>query len=390
MSCRRFLSVLLLVLPFMAAGQGVRTVVIDPGHGGKQPGTVWGSIYEKDIVLDISLILGEMMKKEMPGVKVIFTRTTDVLVDLSKRAKIANDAKADLFVSIHVNASPAKEGPSGALTLVMGGDKEKGNLDMAMRENDAIFDEEDYATTYKEYLSGSTEMFILYSVMQYANIEKSIRFAGAVQKHFKSSTPMPDRGIQRHNALVLWQATMPGVLVETGFMNNTHDRRVLTSDDGKRKVAAAILAAIKDYHAIHNTDGGAERAAERKPAADEPAAPPAKEAKPKAKAERKADRAAVKAETVPDPKPRAETKPEPARTEKAHVVQILSATRKVPSGDRELKGFKPIERYGGGRYRYYLGPYASKAEAERCLPEIRRSFGDAFITTIEIEKEPDK
>ncbi len=355
MSCRCFLLVLLLVLPLAAAGQGVRTVVIDPGHGGDQPGTVWGKIYEKDINLEVALILGQMMKEQMPEVNVLYTRTSDVRVDLAKRAKVANDAKADLFISIHVNATDKNvTPPSGALTLVMGKENEGGNLDMAMKENDAIFYEDDYTTTYKDYLSGSSEMFIIYSVMQYANIDKSIRFASAVQKHFKVSTPMPDLGIRRQKLLVLWHTTMPGVLIELGFLNNARDREVLTTTTGKRKMAAAILDGIREF-------GKGELSEVVIPAT------------------KTTEETAVKQVEKPAEK-RAEKRSEKSGT---FAIQILSTTRKIPKGSSELKGYKAVEKYKGGRYRYYIGPYATRAEAQAKLPEIRRSFKDAFITDIE-------
>jgi N-acetylmuramoyl-L-alanine amidase len=240
---------------------------------------------------------------------------------------------------------------------------------MALRENDAIFAEEDYETTYKDYLSGSAEMFIIYSMMQYANIDKSIRFASMVQRHFKTSTPMPDRGIVPHPALVLWHATMPGVLVELGFMNNAHDREVLVTEAGKRKMAAAILAAVKEYFA------GSAAVTPQPAAASQPAPKPA--AKPAAKP---VEKPAPKPAPVPAPKPAAK----PAAKGGPFAIQILSTTRKVPRGSSELKGYKPVERYKGGRYRYYVGPYTTRADAEAKLPEVRRSFRDAFITTIEL------
>jgi N-acetylmuramoyl-L-alanine amidase len=365
----RFLLVLLLALPLAAAGQGAHTVVIDPGHGGEDPGTVWGKIYEKDIVLDVAKTLGEMMREQMPQVRVIHTRTTDVKIPLTKRAQIANDAKANLFVSIHVNALDSKTPPSGAITFVMGQDKADENLGMmATRENDVIFTEEGYETTYKEYLTGSNEMFILYSVLQYANIDKSIRFASVVQKHFKSSTPIPDKGVSRQPFLVLWYATMPGVLVELGFLNNAHDREVLVTAAGKRQMAAAILTAIGDYFEVGKEAGGQIATPAPVPVAKPEPTPAAKPAtKPAAK---------------PAPKPTEKQVAKPA-TQGAFAIQILSTTRKVPKGSSELKGYKPVERYKGGRYRYYVGPYTTRGEAQTALSEVRRSFRDAFITTIE-------
>ncbi len=164
---------------------------------------------------------------------------------------------------------------------------------------------------------------------------------------------MPDKGITPHQALVLWHITMPGVLVELGFLNNAHDREVLVTESGKRKMAAAMLAAVGEYFAIAPS-------AATKPAVATPAVPAEKPAtKPAAKPAKRVDNAGT------------------------FAIQILSTTRKVPKGSSELKGYKPVEKYKGGRYRYYVGPYDTRAAAQEKLPEVRRSFRDAFVTTIE-------
>ncbi len=350
----------LLFITSASFAQGVRTVVIDPGHGGKDPGCVYGTIYEKDINLDVALLLGEMIKREMPDVKVVFTRTTDVKVALADRGKIANDAKADLFISIHVNATERNvNAPSGAMTLIMGKENEGSNLDMARKENDVISYEDDYTTTYKEYLSGSSEMFIIYSLMQYVNIDKSIHFGNSIQHNFKRETPLPDLGIRRQKLLVLWYTTMPGVLVELGFINNDSDRRTLTSPEGKNKMAAAILGGIREYRGEKPLLAQQKPIIEEKPIAEELA--------------EKIAKMPVEEQSVPVSVP---------VSGEVFAIQILSTSRKVPQSAPEFKGVRAEENYSGGRYRYFEGRYHSRAEAEKALPKVREKFKDAFIVKL--------
>lgn len=339
------------------AYQGVRTIVIDPGHGGKDPGCHYGNYKEKDITLSVALMLGDMIRSQMPGVKVVYTRDKDVAVALDRRGKVANDAKADLFVSIHVNATESNvKAPSGALTLVMGKENEGRNLDMAMKENQVISFEDDYSAKYKEYLSGSSEMFIIYSLYQYVNIEQSIRFANIAQSHFKRSTPMPDKGIRRQKLLVLWYTTMPGVLIELGFINNEHDRKALTSTKGQKQMAAAIFEAIKDYKSEVESSCTPMDDITVAPT-DKPAGQPAGTKNPKTTASKAKQKNGV-----------------------TYMVQILSTSKKIATNSRELKAYKgkATEKYSGGRYRYYVGECYSYDEVVELQREVRRSFPDAF------------
>lgn len=321
---------------------GVKTIVIDPGHGGKDPGCVYGGAKEKDINLAVALLLGDMIKEGLPGVRVVYTRERDVFVDLDRRGKIANEQHADLFISIHVNATESNvRPPSGALTLIMGEENEERNLDMAMRENQVISFEDDYTTKYGEYISGSTEMFIIYSVAQYVNIEQSIVFASMFQNNVKRNTPLPDKGIRRQKLLVLWYTTMPGALVELGFLNNDADRRVLTSAKGQKQMADAIFDAVKEYR--QRVEGRA---------------------------------AAGLAGVVP-----ADVRQDDAAAHGiVYRVQILSATKKIPKNSRELKSYrgKAHERRDGRRYRYYVGECTTYAGALALQAEVRKTFGDAF------------
>ena len=328
---------------------GVRTIVIDPGHGGKDPGCYHGGAKEKDINLAVAQLLGEMIKKELPDVRVAYTRERDVYVDLDRRGRIANEQKADLFISIHVNATESKP-PSGALTLIMGKENEGSNLDMAMRENQVISFEDDYTTKYRDYLSGSSEMFIIYSLAQYVNIEQSIVFATMFQNNVKRNTPLPDKGIRRQKLLVLWYTTMPGVLVELGFLNNEKDRRVLTSNKGQRQMAQAIFDAVKEY---------------------------------KQKVEGKT--AELSGEIPVEPAVQAA---EP-QNGGVYRIQILSATTKIPRNSREFKSYrgKAHERQDGRRYRYYVGECATYAEAMELQAEVRKTFKDAFAVAFRGEEQ---
>lgn len=417
MTVKRFLTVLLLLAANLTFAQGVRTVVIDAGHGGKDPGCHWrNTVLEKDIVLDAALILGDMIKERMPDVKVVYTRNTDVFVEVKQRGQIANDAKADLFISIHVNSSEAAEGPSGAETIIMSMDKEDANFRQATRENSVIMYEENYETTYAEYLSGSPEMFIIYSMMQQANIERSISLATAVQRRFKSQTQIPDRGIVRSNPMVLWYAAMPSVLVELGFMNNTHDRNLLTTRTGRMEVAEAVYAGFKEYNdrqiekdLAKNTprpDAGQTTAVSRPATSGSAAARPVE--KPAATTVQSGDRTLIitdkprrtntgdrdafdyretSRESARESAPARAAASAPLRNEGAgkggYAIQILSTARKVPAGSPELKGLKPIERYGSGRYRYYFKRYETRAAADADIARVRETFKDAFITTIQ-------
>lgn len=250
------LLIITLLLPLMVCGQKnstassqIKCIAIDPGHGGKAPGTVYGQIYEKEINLKVALILGRLLEENFPEVKVIYTRRTDIDVDLAERGKIANKAGADLFVSIHVNAV-AKNGnrsAHGASTYIMGVDKDNRNLNEVMRENDVIAMEDNYSTKYEGYVPGSTESFIIFSLMQYAGQEKSMQLAETIQQHYRTSTALVDRGAWQAPFLVLWKTAMPSVLTEIGFLSNDEDRAYITSDNGQRKIATALFNAISEY-----------------------------------------------------------------------------------------------------------------------------------------------
>jgi N-acetylmuramoyl-L-alanine amidase len=235
-----------LVFVRRSPGTQVKTVVIDPGHGGKDPGCHGEFAHEADICLAISLKLGALIEKHYSDVKVVYTRKTDVFVELSKRAKIANDNNADLFICIHVNAGG--DGKAyGTETWVMGLHKTETNLAVAKRENSVIEYEDDYEKKYEGFDVNSPEGSILFSLYQSAYMSQSILFASKVQEEVTSHANRHDRGVRQAGFLVLVYTAMPAVLIETGFATNKDEEKFLTSANGETKMAESIFQAFAGY-----------------------------------------------------------------------------------------------------------------------------------------------
>ncbi len=224
----------------------IKTVVIDPGHGGKDPGALGRFSKEKDITLAIAKKVGYYIKRAFPDVKVIYTRTSDVFIPLYKRAEIANKNKADLFISIHVNSSPNKH-VQGASTYVMGLHKDKENLQVAMLENKSILLENNYKQKYQNFDINSPQAYIIFSLYQNAYLNLSLKFAQLVQYQFRERAKRIDRGVHQAGFLVLWRTTMPSVLIEVGYISNPAEERYLNSKYGQDIIASAIYRAFKQY-----------------------------------------------------------------------------------------------------------------------------------------------
>ena len=248
---------LILILPLLLIStpgmvnpvKGEFVVVIDAGHGGRDPGAVGSSSREKDIVLAIALKTGDYIKQNMNGVKVIYTREKDEFIDLDKRAEIANKNHADLFISIHTNAVPkgVSRNVAGSETYVLGNDKENQNLSVVMKENAVILLEENYTTKYEGYDPNSPESFIIFSLMQNIYLKQSLEFATSVQNQLRERVGRTDRGVKQGGFLVLWMTTMPSVLIETGFISNLAEEKFLTSAQGQDYIASAIFRAFREY-----------------------------------------------------------------------------------------------------------------------------------------------
>lgn len=223
----------------------ISTVVIDPGHGGKDPGAVTKRVREKDIVLAIALKVGEYIKQNLPDVKVIYTRSTDVFVPLEQRAEIANKNQADLFISIHANKTD-HSAPRGAETFAMGLSRVDQNLEVAKKENAAILYEDNYEEKYG-YDPNSAESYIIFSYVQNTYLHQSLDFANSIQHEFTNTAKRANRGVKQAGFLVLWKTAMPGVLIEAGFISNPDEEKYLASERGQTQIATSIYRAFKNY-----------------------------------------------------------------------------------------------------------------------------------------------
>ena len=224
----------------------LKTVVLDAGHGGFDPGAMVGNVMEKDIALDIVLKLGQYIKKNLPDVKVVYTRDSDYFVPLYKRAEIANKIKADLFISVHVNicGSPSIYGTE---TYALGLHRTEDNLEVAKKENSVILLEKDHTTRYEGFDPNSSESYIMFELVQNEFLDQSLMFASDVQDQFRSRAGRRDRGVRQAGFLVLRETSMPSVLIETGYMSNKKELNYLESDNGRSIIASAIFRAFRNY-----------------------------------------------------------------------------------------------------------------------------------------------
>ena len=230
---------LFFVLPVTQAKENTFTVVIDAGHGGKDPGARGSSINEKAINLAVALRLGSLISEKHDDVKVIYTRKTDVFIELDERANIANRNKADLFISIHTNAVKRGSSVSGTETYTLGLARTDENLEVAMRENSAILLEDNYLQKYEGFDPTSSESYIIFEFMQNKHMEQSISLASEVQKCF-ASAKRNNRGVRQAGFLVLRKTSMPSILVELGYISNPAEERFMRTKEGQNKLATAI------------------------------------------------------------------------------------------------------------------------------------------------------
>ncbi|MBX9853481.1 MAG: N-acetylmuramoyl-L-alanine amidase [Cytophagaceae bacterium] len=240
-----FTLVLCSFTPLEIQAQKLKIIVLDAGHGGKDPGCLGKfSSIEKQVTLDITLKLGGLIKKNMPDVKIIYTRSTDKFIELYDRAAIANKNNADLFISIHANSGP--DGMHGTETYCMGLHKTEQNLEVAKRENAVIKMEKNQKTNYEGFDPSSPQSYILFSLYQNAYLQNSIRLAEKVEREFKYEN-RHSRGVKQAGFLVLWKTSMPSVLIETGFLSDSTEAKFLKEDWGRMNMAERIFCALEEY-----------------------------------------------------------------------------------------------------------------------------------------------
>lgn len=224
----------------------VKTIVIDAGHGGKDPGCLGSTFQESKIALKIALELGRIIKENMKDVKVIYTRSSDKFIELHERAAIANRNGADLFVSVHCNAAASKNA-YGTETFAMGLHKTEGNLAVAKRENSVILKESDHKSSYDGFDPNSDEDHIMIANFQSAHVYNSLYLASKIESQFKNRVGKKSNGVKQAGFLVLWKTAMPSVLVETGFLTNLNDEKYLSTKKNQVLMASGIYRAIKEY-----------------------------------------------------------------------------------------------------------------------------------------------
>jgi N-acetylmuramoyl-L-alanine amidase len=224
----------------------IDTVVIDAGHGGHDPGTIgYSKTHEKNIALQVALKVGGYIKENFPKVKVLYTRDKDIFIELHERSNIANKNKADLFISIHCNAFTSTSA-YGTEVFVLGLHKEKENLEVAMRENSVILQEDNHESHYDGFDPKSTEALILMSMQTGAYLDQSISFAQKIDNQFKDKVHRSSRGIKQAGFVVLYKSAMPSVLVELGFISNKNEETFLTTEEGQSYMASAIYRAYSN------------------------------------------------------------------------------------------------------------------------------------------------
>ncbi|MBR4851240.1 MAG: N-acetylmuramoyl-L-alanine amidase [Tidjanibacter sp.] len=373
-----------------APERGLHKVVLDAGHGGKDPGCSWGDKLEKNLNLNIVLSVGKMIEEAYPDMEVIYTRKDDRFIELHERGNIANRAGADLFISVHTDAVGNTEA-HGSSTYIMGNDKSEKNLAVAQRENSVIVMEGDYEAKYEGYDPNSAESFIIFSLMQYAHSEQSMIFAEMVQKNYAKTTQIVDRGARQGPYLVLWRTAMPSVLTEVGFMTNQKDRDYLHSKEGQAAVCKAIFDAFSEYRARCNAKASesiakpeptkAEPKVEAKP---EPKAEVVVEKKPEPKVEPKAEQPKPEVKTEPKAEVKAEQPKQTVKEEPKYFVQLCTLTAKSNPNDSKFGPYKGRiiqSQTSTGKWRCMVAAESLEA-ARKLATEADARFKGAFVVTL--------
>ena len=329
-------------------------VVLDAGHGGKDPGNSYHGFVEKEIALKTTLLVGELLEKEK-GFEVIYTRKSVTFIELSNRPKVANKAKADLFVSIHCN-SVSNHGPEGTETFVMGLDRSDMNLEVAKKENSVILLEDDYKQTYKGFDPKKPESMIGRVIAQEENLYNSINLASTIQDNFTFNLNRKSRGVKQQPLWVLDAAVMPGVLIELGFLSNKAEGEFLNSSEGQNKMAKQIAQAIIKYKKEYFN----ETFLEEKPLVTE-----------KSKNQNQNIEQVVSI---------AENS---TNNQGLYRVQLFATSKKRNVNSSDFKGLKNISfTFENNLYKYYYGNTSNADEVKKMCQEAKdNGFSDAFIVT---------
>jgi len=334
----------------------IRTIVIDPGHGGKDSGTMGTkryTQYEKHIALDISLKLGNYIKDAFPDIEIIYTRKTDNFLELWERTELANEKKADLFISVHCDGF-TNPNPSGASVFVMGMSKLKANMDVAMRENSVMYLEDNFKEKYDGFDPKSPESYIVFSLMQNTFLDQSISIAEKIEDEFANRAKRKSRGVKQAPFYVISRVNMPSILIEAGFLTNPKEEDFLNTELGKDHIASAIFRGFRSYK--ESVDGSNIS---------------------------ELDKSAVKEkEIIKIPTPKKEI-----TTDKVvYKVQIGTYLKSMLS-DKSFMNLNAYEEIINGTYKYYVGNAYNKVSADNLKFKMReKGFKGAFVVAFYQDK----
>lgn len=388
---------LFLVLPELQAKGETFTVVIDAGHGGKDPGARGTVINEKAINLAVALRLGSLISEKHRDVRVIYTRKTDVFIELDERANIANRNKADLFISIHTNSVKRGSSVSGTETYTLGLARSEENLAVAMRENSAILLEDNYLQKYEGFDPTSSESYIIFEFMQNKHMEQSISLASEVQKCL-AAAKRNNRGVRQAGFLVLRKTSMPSILVELGYISNPAEERFMKTKEGQNKLATAIYNAFTKYkweydrkrgalagHALEapvlvvadDEESNEENRSEKNNGSVITAPPGSEEYIRQKKAAEKSGQA-VREERTGGAEARPSGSAQKGRT--VYKIQILTSDRKLSPRSKLFKGYQNVDYFvERGIYKYTYGETTDFNSIRKLRRQVAKDFKDAFI-----------
>lgn len=375
------------------------TLVIDPGHGGHDAGALGAISKEKNINLAVALRFGKYVEQNLPEVRVIYTRKTDVFIPLNERANIANRANADLFISVHTNALPAGKVARGFETYTLGMHRAKDNLDVAMRENSVISMEKDYQQRYQGFDPRSSESYIIFEFIQGKNMERSVELARMIQRGVCDGANRPDKGVHQAGFLVLRETSMPGCLIELGFITTPDEERLLNNDSRVDDIARGIYEAFAKYKNKYDRSVSVPYRAKDSEDVNLPKIVPDQEPAPKTRvvtrgkqpkreeATPEQPKREVKEVKKLDPKremKKTETKKEVKKAEVADApvfkLQIFVGSRNLRKGDAHFKGETDYDSFQEGNLvKYTLGASTNYNEIYRLRKEKLEKFPEAFI-----------
>ncbi|MBQ0084771.1 MAG: N-acetylmuramoyl-L-alanine amidase [Prevotella sp.] len=379
------------------------TLVIDAGHGGHDPGAIGEYSQEKNINLTVALTFGRLVDQNCPGVKVVYTRTTDEFVELNERANIANRNKANLFISIHTNSVPKGRLAEGFETYTLGMARAAENLNVAKRENAVITYEQGYEEKYEGFNPNSAESYIMFEFMQDKNMAQSVELAKGIQRNVIHTADRIDKGVHQAGFLVLRKTSMPSCLVELGFISTPDEEQYLNSDIGISQLAHGLFNAFVEYRNKYDkhivTPYIAPKAATQMsvptvaPQKETQKENTAKKTAPTVTPQKETQKENITKKTEPTVTPQKETQKENTTKKKTlaelfptsgkyYAVQIFASKRQLNSGDAQLQGEEAVYYQDGEWLKYITGISENISEASTLCKKLRSKFPEAFVITV--------